>query len=429
MNMLLTFLWMFWMGSTSISQPQYGVEEFLSSDIQVISKSVKSDIVAIELFIKDGIANLNEQNEGIEMLLLNSAVRGSKKYPKDQLVAELTKMGTEINISGNTDFSIVSLKCIKQNLEKSWDIFVDLILNPLLEPKEVETVRNQMISMVRQRKDNPFRHVIQIAKDKVFEGHPYSFDPYGSEKALSSISLQDLVAYHDSIVKKSKFLLIFAGDLKREVIENMLYLSLSTLPAGDYGNSELPPIKGITSGLSKKVLDLPTTYINAMFLAPNMNEDDYHAMRLAISILSDNLFEEIRTKKGMAYVAQTSMSSNKISYGNMLIVTTMPKEALNVAIQEIEKLKKEELSNKRLKESKNIFATSYYLSNEAMLDQASLLGVWEILGGGWQINFNFVEKIQSITPLDIMNVANKYFKNMNVGILGPNDLKMPEIIL
>ena len=85
-------------------------------------------------------------------------------------------------------------------------------------------------------------------------------------------------------------------------------------------------------------------------------------------------------------------------------------------------MKSENISKERIEEAVNEFITSYYLSNEGLLDQAVDLGSWEVRGNGWEESFAFVENLRKVSPEDIMEVANKYIKNINFATLGPHEV-------
>ena len=149
-------------------------------------------------------------------------------------------------------------------------------------------------------------------------------------------------------------------------------------------------------------------------------------MKIALDILSDNLFKEVRTKRNMAYAVQSGMRSSRVNSGIIYISTTVPNEAMEVIFNEIEKMKTEYISEERIEEAVNGFITSYYLSNEGLLDQAIDLGSWEVRGYGWEESFAFVENLRKVSPEDIREVANKYIKNINFATLGPQDQEIDE---
>jgi len=149
-------------------------EEFTVNGLKVIlKKNPANQIVAVNLYIRGGVFNLTPQTAGIEPLLFSVAVKGTKKYPKEVINAELARMGTQIDGNATRDYGVGFLRCIKPNFEKSWDIFTDVVLNPLLDPAEVELAREQILTGIRQQKDVPDAHLRLIANEMFFTGHPY----------------------------------------------------------------------------------------------------------------------------------------------------------------------------------------------------------------------------------------------------------------
>ena len=158
-------------------------EEFTVNGLKVILKqNPGSEVVAASLYIRGGVFNLTPSTAGIEPLLFDVAVKGTKKYPKEVINADLARMGTQINGNASKDYSSLNLRCIKPNFDKSWDIFADVLLNPTLDSKEVELSRAQALTGLRQRRDNPDSYLRDMGDSLFYEGHPYAIDPSGTEE-------------------------------------------------------------------------------------------------------------------------------------------------------------------------------------------------------------------------------------------------------
>ena len=108
------------------------IQSFEINGLKVILKqNTSNDIISANMFFKGGVTVLTEDQAGIENLTLVVAQKATKNYPKEQLNAELESMNSQINSNSNQDYSSLNLLCVKQNFEKSWNIFSDIILNPL----------------------------------------------------------------------------------------------------------------------------------------------------------------------------------------------------------------------------------------------------------------------------------------------------------
>jgi len=402
--------------------------------LRVIFKPVAGETVGVQLFFDGGVTKQTEENQGIDAFLMLASMRGSEKYPKEKLVSELTGMGTEIGTDAYYDYTTAYLHSVKQNFERSWDIFVDLLLNPLLEGDEVELVRSQLISAARQKRDSPDSYVVDLANSMLYEGHPYALDPMGTEESLENITIEDLRNHNRELLTKSRMLLVIVGDFTQEEVER--YASaFASLPEEGLVKRlmEIPhrlierASQTCTNLLGRREaeekfayvpLEIPNTYVRGVFRAPGMDDPDYYTACIALDILSDTLFEEVRTKRNMAYSAGSGLSSRRDNYGIVVVTTNTPDEALNVIKSTIEEMKSKSISAERVEEAVNGYITVFYLSNEYTLSQAYQLGAWELNGGGWELSFEFVDNLRKVKPEDVKDFLNTYLKDITLAAVG-----------
>ena len=90
-------------------------------------------------------------------------------------------------------------------------------------------------------------------------------------------------------------------------------------------------------------------------------------------------------------------------------------------INEIEKIKRQPPAVEELERVKaQVMAHSVYEQDSAFY-QAMQLGILETVGLGWQTKSQYLDKIQSVSPQQVQQVARKYLTNdqLTVAILEP----------
>ena len=163
---------------------------------------------------------------------------------------------------------------------------------------------------------------------------------------------------------------------------------------------------------------LPTNYIMGFYHVPNLSQPEYASMKIALSILDDRLFEELRTKRNLTYAVSSGMSSRLSNFGYLYITTVDPDSAMRVMLREVDKLKSNPVSQKELLDAVDVFLTNYYLGLETNRAQADFLARGEISGIGWQGSFKFVDETKRLTPKDIESAAKTYIRDIHFGVLG-----------
>ena len=97
--------------------------------------------------------------------------------------------------------------------------------------------------------------------------------------------------------------------------------------------------------------------------APASTAPEFNAYRLAFAILYDKLFEEVRTKRNLSYAPAASLSGGFLPFAEIYVTTTKPKEAVNVMVDEIKRLRNGGFTEIDLKDAKSKLMTSYFMMN------------------------------------------------------------------
>jgi zinc protease len=404
--------------SNSFTQKQ--VKEIKVNGVQVLMKNADNDVIAANLFIKGGTTNLTSENAGIENFALQAAVTGgTKKYPKDEYNKWIEKLGSTITASSSDDFSTISLRCVKDNFTKTWELFEEVILNPVFDEKELELTREQLVSGIKMEETNPDALIRKAMVKWYFVDHPYSNRQIGTVENIQKFTRDDLINYYKQILETSRMLLVVVGKVDQKDFGKKLNNLFSKLPAGSYKETALPePQKSQKADYEIVEKPLPTNYIMGQYLLPSMNQPDFYAAQLAHSILRDRVFEEVRTKRNLSYAPSAAMITEKTSTGFIYVSTTSPDTAIKVMVGELDKLKNETIPDKDMKNHKMRFLTMDYMRQETNAMQAGALAAAQLYTGSWKNSAKLVENIDKVTPADIKEMSNRYVKNLNFVYVG-----------
>ena len=404
----------------------YASNETSSFDIDglkvILKKNTANDIISAQLYIRGGALNLTEQTQGIEPLIFNSALKGTKKYPKDELNTILDRTAANINGSASRDYSSVSLRTVKQFFDLTWDVYTDVIMNPAFETSEVELVREQLLSTIKQRKDGPDSYLGDLADELFYRDHPYKLDPQGTEESVRSITIDQMRQYLKKNLQKSQLLLVVVGNVSKEELKKKIESSFGNLPQGDYKAVYPQFVNHDKPFLNKEQRDLPTNYIMGFMSAPDLKDGDYYPMTITMSILGTRIWEEVRTKRNLSYAPQAFFSNSFANRAGIYVTAVNPDTTIKVMLAEINKIKTEPVSEKDLKDRTTMYLTRYYLGNETNAAQGQFLARYELAGLGWQASEDYVSNLRKVSVADVQRVAKKYLNNIQFVVLGNPDL-------
>jgi zinc protease len=387
--------------------------------IPVIFKPVTAnDVVAVSLFLKGGSANLSAQNAGIESLIGLVAPKGTEKYDKDAFTALATRTGTSVGGSATFDFSVLQAQGVRQHWDTMWDLFTQAALHPTFPEQEVATARGQLLNSLRQQTDNPDQYLSLLGDSVVYGGHAYAILPQGTVASVTGLTRGALVSWHRERLSKENLLLVVAGNVSRADLEAKVAQAFGSLPARGGAAVALPPATALTPDVVVVTRQIPTNYIAGYYAAPAPSHPDYAAFRVATSILSDRLFEEVRTKRNLSYAANARLFDRRANVGRIYVTAVAPDTAVRVMLAEVQRMQREPVAADLLAEKISVLLTQYWMAQETNSSQAMQLGFWELSGGGWRNAFDLPARLRAVTPADVQQAAQRYLRNARFVVIG-----------
>ncbi|HHH80595.1 MAG TPA: insulinase family protein, partial [candidate division Zixibacteria bacterium] len=165
--------------------------------------------------------------------------------------------------------------------------------------------------------------------------------------------------------------------------------------------------------------DAPTSY----------DEKDKWALRAAAGLLSAGslngwLYDELRGKRNLVYIAWASLSSMK--HGGTFTITTQcaPEEfdtVYTIINNLIERLRKGDFAEEELKRIENSLAEKHDMAFQTQADFVNTMALDELYGFGFNYYTKYGERIKSVSKEDVVNAAKKYLANPVTLVLMPKE--------
>ena len=389
----------------------------------MLLKHSPKEVISAKLFIKGGTANYSKEQEGIENFALNLVISGgTTSLDKIAFSTASDKIGVRIGVNSDYDFSSINLTCVKQYWDKSWNLFSDIIMNPAFDSEEYANLKENLIGQAKQTMSDPDSELRNLAMGNVFKGKNYAKIPQGTEESLQKISLEDLKNYYTNLLGRKRIFLVVVGNINKEDLKSKVEASFAKLTEGSSPVIEEQTIIVEPTNLIED-RDIATNYIRGYMSAPKMNSKEGVAMMVAMRILSERLFIEIRTKRGLSYAPASFYANGIINspYNAIYVSTIDPKQSIEVMVNEINKLRKDGFAPKELNDIQQSFLTNHYMGLETMDSQSGNLGLAE-LKGNWKMAEEFANIVNDISLDDINNAIKKYTETISWTYLGKKDM-------
>jgi len=391
----------------------------LVAGVPVILRRVTSnEVVTANVYLLGGLRQTTAETEGIEPFLLDVSERGTQHASRDALQLAMARLGTQIVIDPNVDWTAFGVRATTRTFAGTWAIMADRLMYPAIDTADVSFMRGQYLSAVRQRGDSPDALVAYLADSITYRGTPYERSIGGTEHSITTLTRAMLRQYESIQMVRSRLLVVVVGNVTRPQIERLIQSTIGRLPEGSY-RWTIPPATGSGApALVEAQRTLPTNYILGFYRGPPATSRDYQALRVAAAALEGQLFGVIRGERHLSYAVEAPFVDHALSAGGLYVTTEWPDTTLALMRGQVELLQTGEVNPTALTQLVQQFITQYFLDNETNADQANFLARAELYRGDYRVADHFVDELREVTPADVQRVARAYMHGIAFAYVG-----------
>ena len=409
-------------GSDKIGTTNYAAEKPLLAKVEV----------AYSAYIAERDKEVGRDEAKLKQLekAWKDAIAAADKYVKSNEFSKIIEQngGEDVNASTNYDATNYEYSLPANRLELWAYLESDRFLHPVM--REFYKERNVVIEERRLRTDsNPIGRLIEQFTAEAFAAHPYHRPTIGWMSDLNTFSATDAKKFFDEYYVPSNMVVAVAGDVKAAQALPILekyFGHLPTRPHPDEATTTEPPQNSERKVVLKEKSQ--PLYLEGYHRPDYKSKDD--AVYDAITDLmsegrTSRLFRAlVRDKKIAAFSAGfTGLPGNKyphlFAFYAFPLPGHTPQEVGDAIHVEIERLKKEDISDDELKMIKTRTKANLIRGLAENTGLAQQLAFYQTRYGDWRELFRSVDRIDKVTKADIRRVANEIFVDTNrtVGVI------------
>jgi predicted Zn-dependent peptidase len=303
----------------------------------------------------------------------------------------------------------------------------EIMRSPSFPPSEVDLEKNLTQQNIRAQQESPFNIAFSQLREAIYQDHPYSLSVLGTEATIANLTPGDLETYHQRYFRPDQLVISLSGRLEPQIAKEWVENAF-----GDWQNPpSIPPIlhlPQLTPKPEKRATQQNTQQAIVMlgYLTPGVKSSEYAAMKLLSTYLgnglSSRLFVELREKRGLAYDV-SAFYPTRLDQSNFVVYMGTAPENTAIAQEglktEVERLCETPLTEAELQIAKNKLLGQYALGKQANGEIAQIYGWYETLGLGIAFDLDFQEQIKRVTPQEAQQVAQQYFIEPYISLVGP----------
>lgn len=412
------------MSSYLFSSALYKYDEIdLENGLKIVAIPMKNDskVVDINIFYKVGSRNETLGKSGIAHMLEHMNFKSTKNLKSGEFDNIVKRFGGNTNASTSFDYTRYFIKSNKNNLDKSLELFAEMMHNLSLKDSEFQTERAVVSEERLWRTDNsPMGYLYFRLFNTAYVYHAYHWTPIGFMDDIKSWKIQDIKDFYKTYYQPQNAIVVVAGDIESSDVFNSVKKYFGNIK----NTSEIPKIHTIEpKQQDKRFVEIKKENQEVELYAlaykiPNFEHKDQIALSLLSYILSGGkssiLVENLVNKEKLAqsiYAYNMDLKDEGLflfmAIGNENIKAEQMESSI---LKQIENIKNGKINNKDLDKAKiNVKASFIYgLQNSSQV--ASLYGSY-FARGNIKPLLEYEDNFDKLSIDDIIEVANKYFKS------------------
>src|SRR4030066_937854 len=152
--------------------------------------------VTVQLLINSGAWKDPSGEEGLSYLTARGLLLGTSKRKVTPIHEELDFMGAGLSSSSGRDYATLSLRVLKKDLEKGFDLFMEVLTQPTFPKEEIRREIEKTLAAIQSAEDRP-EEVAEKAFHKVlFLDSPYGHPVEGTKESLSRLKREAIVQFY-----------------------------------------------------------------------------------------------------------------------------------------------------------------------------------------------------------------------------------------
>lgn len=383
--------------------------------------------------IEAGQNATGDDRPGIAALMADMLNRGTETTSFDQYNEEIDGLGAMIGAGAGRRIVSVDFHALAEDLPKVLDLVSDMIRHPVFPEDELERVRQQVLTSIREDQDDTGSVAGDAMRELLYpEGHASRLPLDGTVESVEGFTRDDLVEYHRQHIGPGVTTISLVGgiDSIQDAVEQLGKVF------GDWTREtpavhppEATPMPASFARDDRTLVGKSQANLVIAYPTLPREHEDYYALNVANVILGQlglmgRLGASVRDEQGLAYHVSSSLSAGIASSLWTARAGVDPDNVdrtIDGVLDEVKRLQSVPVSDQELSNAKTYIVGSLPVSLESLGGVSGLLLTIERFGHGLDYLDRFPAIIESLTADDLQQAARRHLdpEKMVIGTAGP----------
>ena len=366
----------------------------------------------VGVWTQAGARNENSEISGISHFIEHIVFKGSKKRTGFEIAEGMDEIGAHVNAYTTKEYTFFYTKALNYQILKAADILFDMIRNPRLDEKDIETEKGVVLEEINMCEDDPGDVVYEVNESSLFKGTPLEMQILGERKTVSAFTKEDIISYMNDNYCADKTVIGISGNFDEEAMLSKVREYFSDMPEKSKGDGYF--VVPFNKDIALKTMQTEQTHLMMCFDGIGIKHEDLYPLQVCMFILgtgtSSMLYQKIREELGLCYSIDSWLGRYR-GGGYIAVSVSLSPESEEKAINEIAGIVgdfSEKVTQRQVDIAKEKLISSLIMSREQSQSKFASIGYNLLMLSEVIEDDDIINSIKSITLDDVIAVSRKY---------------------
>lgn len=400
----------------------------LKNGLKVITEK-REDMrsATLGIWVAAGSRYEGEGESGLSHFIEHIVFKGSEKRSAFEIAEAFDSIGASVNAYTTKEYTFFYTKALDYQIENAADILFDMVKNPKLSEKDIETEKGVIYEEIAMCEDDAYDVCYELNESSVYEKNSLASPILGTKESLAPLKSEDFRRYMKKFYVPERTVIGICGNFPEEKILSLIDKYFGKEKNTGFYLSEKEPV--FIKSRSFKKRSFEQNHLMLSFKGVGAEDDDLYKLMVMNFILgsgtSSRLNQRIREELGLVYEI-SSFLPRFLGGGYICVHLSLNADSEEKGLFETCKIIRElssDITEKELSTAKEKLTASLIMSREQPQSKLSFLGHCQLFLDRFIEDDDIIEKIRSVTLKDVTETAKKYLDLKNASFTAVGNVK------
>ena len=382
--------------------------------------------VSLSLALRSGELNEPAGLKGVAATTGDLLKEGTTTLSASALAEAAAGMGSTLNVGAGADETTFDMDVLSEYGVDAVKLLADVLQHPLLPESELPRLKQNLLRQIAVAKSQPGQIALARFRKLMYGDHPYG-ETLPTEDSVNKMTIADAKKFYSDNYGAQRAHLYVAGKFDSAAVKKAIADGFSGWAKGP------APVVNVPKAKTQRLLDLtdrsgaPQATVYVGLPVPNATSPDNIPLVVTNALLGGSfgsrITSNIREKLGCTYSPSSQVSRRyQDAYWVEVadITTDCTGKSLGEIFGEIQRLQKEAPAAAELAGIQSYISGIFVIQNSSRGALIGQLRYVDLQGLGEDYLKTYVQKVNAVTPADVLKITTEYIKpeQMTIVVVG-----------